>query len=363
MHLSMVRTIFAKDLRDAIRDARVLVAILVPLGIGIFYSFIFDDGDPTTPTATVVYAASDRTALPEALRDAVGDVMRVELRQIGSAAEVEAEVRNEDADVGFVVPAGFDAALDAGERPALTVSLPDDPTIGAQYVAAAFEPAVRTMAGQEFPVEIQQSTAAQVVEDESVFERLGLRTYMILISIIFLVAMIAMLVVPVILAEEAEKKTLDALVLIASYADVIVGKALVGVAYIAVSVAIMLGLTTLSIGNVPMFVAAVLASGVTLIGLGLIMAGFFKNANQLNTWSGVFLIPVLAPAFVVGADPDGVMNAVLLALPTSQAMRLIADATSGESIFGGAWLSFLVIAAWGAAAYAVVSWQLSRRQA
>ena len=363
MHFSMVRTIFTKDLRDAIRDARVLVAILVPLGIGIFYSFIFDDGDPTTPTATVVYAAADQTVLPDALRNAIGDVVRVELRQVGSAAEVEAEVRGEDADVGFVVPAGFDAALGAGERPALTVSLPDDPMIGAQYVAGAFEPAVRSMAGQEFPVDIQQSTAVQAVEDESVFERLGLRTYMILVSILFLTAMIAMLVVPVILAEEAEKKTLDALVLVASYADVIVGKALVGVAYIAVSVGIMLALTTLSIAEIPMFIAAIFVTAVTLIGLGLIMAGFFKNANQLNTWSGVFLIPVIGPAFVVGAEFGGVTDAVLLALPSSQAMRLITDAASGESIFGGSWLSFLVIAAWGAVAYAVVSWQLSRRQA
>ncbi len=363
MHLAMVRTIFLKDLRDAIRDARVLVAILVPLGIGIFYSFVFDDGDPTTPTADVVYAAADETALPDALRDAVGGVVRIDLRQLASAAEVEAEVQDADADVGFVVPAGFDAALTNGERPVLRVSLPGDPTLGGQYVAGAFESAVRVLAGQEFPVEIQLSTAVQPLEDESIFERLGLRTYMILISLLFLIAMIAMLVVPVILAEEAEKKTLDALVLVASYADVIVGKALVGVAYIAVSVAIMLGLTTLSIADVPMFVAAVLVSGVTLIGLGLIMAGFFKNANQLNTWSGVFLIPVLAPAFVVGADPGGVVNAVLLALPSSQAMRLLTDAASGESIFGGAWLSFLVIAAWGAAAYAVVSWQLSRRRA
>lgn len=359
----MIRTIFVKDLRDAIRDARVLVAILVPLGIGVFYSFAFDDGDLTTPTATVIYATGDETTLPDALRDAIGGVVRLDLRQVASSAEIEQAVRDDDADVGFVVPAGFDAAVQNGARPALQVSLPNDPSLGAQYVAGAFEPAVRAMAGQTFPVDIQLSTAVESPEGESAFERLGLRTYMVLVSILFLVAMIAMLVVPVILAEEAEKKTLDALVLVASYADVIAGKALVGVAYIAIAVAIMLGSTTLSIANAPMFAAAILATGVTLIGLGLVMAGFFRSANQLNTWSGVFLTPVIGPAFLVGAPLGDVAEVILLALPTSQAMRLIGDAALGESIFGGAWLSYLVIAAWGLAAYAAVSWQLARRQA
>ena len=45
MSRSLVRifTLFAKDLKDAIRDARVLVALIVPLGIGLFYNYAFDD--------------------------------------------------------------------------------------------------------------------------------------------------------------------------------------------------------------------------------------------------------------------------------------------------------------------------------
>jgi len=346
----MVRTIFAKDLRDAIRDARVLVAILVPLGIGVFYSLIFDDGDPTTPTAAIVYAAVDDTGLPDALRDVIGEVIHIEWRQVETAAEVDRQVTNDEADVGFVVPAGFDAAVLAGQRPPLRIYLPEQPAFGAQFVAGAMEPALGALAGQTVPADIQLATAIEPEADPLIFERLGIRTYMVLASILFLLAMIAMLVVPVVLAEEAEKKTLDALVLIASYADVIVAKALVGVAYSAMALAIMLGLTQLSIANIPTFVTAVLATSVTLIGLGLVMAGFFKSANQLNTWAGVFLIPVISPVFLVGAPLGEVAEGVLLALPSSQAMRLVVDATSGESIFGGAWLSYLGIVLWGIAA-------------
>ena len=37
----------------------------------------------------------------------------------------------------------FDAALSAGQQPGLDVFLPEDPSLGAQYVAGALERAVR----------------------------------------------------------------------------------------------------------------------------------------------------------------------------------------------------------------------------
>ena len=40
MNRSLIRifTLFTKDLKDAVRDARVLFALIVPLGIGVFYN-------------------------------------------------------------------------------------------------------------------------------------------------------------------------------------------------------------------------------------------------------------------------------------------------------------------------------------
>ena len=54
MRLSPILTIFRKDVFDAVRDARVLVAILVPFGIGVFYNVIMDD-EVSQPEATIVW--------------------------------------------------------------------------------------------------------------------------------------------------------------------------------------------------------------------------------------------------------------------------------------------------------------------
>lgn len=360
MHPRLILTIFRKDVLDAIRDSRVLVAVLVPLGIGLFYNVTFDDDD-TQPKATLAYASPEQTRLPETLREVVGDVTDVTLRQAESAASVQRLVEDEDADLGLALPTGFDAAVARGEAPALTVFQPASPSLGGDFLAASLDPALRRLAGQAAPAGVQVAIVAEE-EGTLAIERLGLRRWAVLTSVIFLIAMISMLAVPVILAEEAERKTLDALTMIASYADVTAAKALVGLCYVALAVPLLLGLTRLAPDDVPGFVGMTLALSVTLIGFGLLLGGLFRSANQLNTWSGVLLLPVLAPVFLVGLSVPDLVAAVLLALPTSQATRLAMNALSGEALFPDPALSYLVVLAWGAAAYALLLWRLSRRE-
>lgn len=368
MHARMIRTIFSKDLIDAIRDARVLVAIIVPIGIGLFYNATIGDTDPSTPSYRLAIASEGPTALPDAIRQVVGSGVELDIRQASGAAEVERLVAADDADLGLIVPAGFDeavrqAATSGAPPPQLGVREPDAPTGGTVFLVQATEPALRQLAGQQLPVAFETTTAAAEPEDQIIFERVGFREYLVLGSVVFVIVMVSMLAVPVILAEETEKKTLDALVMIASYWDVILGKALVGLVYAAVSVAVLLGLTRLGPADYATFGAALLLLTITLIGFGLFVGGLFRNANQINTWSGVLLIPVLAPVFLVGVPGPRWLDVLLQIWPTSQGTRLAINGLTGERIFDRAWLSYTVIVAWGAVAYGLLHWQLQRRQA
>ncbi|MEA2584936.1 MAG: type transport system permease protein [Thermomicrobiales bacterium] len=362
MHWRNVRTIFRKDLRDAIRDARVLVAVLVPFGIGVFYNVTFDD-EVATPTATVVFAAADQTELPRAILDVIQDTIDLEFRPVGTAAEVERIVGEDEADLGLVIPAGFDAAVARGERPTLTIVRPPGTNFGGDYVVAAIEPALRILAGQPPPATIDVAAVPETNEGRTVIDELGVRTWAVFAAIVMMIAMISMLAVPVILAEETEKRTIDALVLIASYGDVILAKALVGAVYVAVMVPLLLGITRLTPDDGLLFAVTVASLSATLIGFGLLLAGFFKNANQLNTWSGVILLPVIGPAFSVGLPVPDLVDRLASLFPTGSATKLLLDSASHESLFSNTATSFLVIAVWGVVAYALLYWQLSRRQA
>lgn len=362
MRLTRIKTIIWKDLRDAIRDTRVLIALVLPLGIGIFYNFSFDDDDAVTK-AKVAYYAVEQSSLPGNLSTVVGETVDLQFFQAGSKKEVEEELRDKNADLGIIIPAGFDSAIARGEHPKLEILQPSTTTIGGDYITAAIEPALRLLAGQSPPAELVISVAADPSESETAIDKVGLRRWAVLASITMMIGMIAMLAIPVVLAEETEKKTLDALVLVSTHFEVVAAKALLGVIYVAVMVPLLLAVTQFRPEKLPLFVVTLFLLSLALLGLGLLMAGFFKNANQLNTWSGIFLLPVIAPAFIIGLPAPDAVRIGAEAFPTGAATKLLMNSVSDERVFSNNGIAFAIIVLWGIAAYLLLLWQLSRREA
>jgi len=362
MRFNLMLPIFRKDLRDAIRDARVLVAVIVPLGLGILYGQIFSDEAPTLEV-DIAYTAAGQTQLLDTLQTAAGPAVKLNFSAYDDEAAVREHVADEDADLGLVIPAGFDEAVAEGSSPPLTV-IRAQTSSDADLITAILDGALRTMAGQQPPATIQQ----EIIDEppsaaQAIVEELGLRRYFVVAVAVMLVAMIGMLAVPVILAEEAEKKTLDALVMAVSYSDVIVAKALVGLVYVVISVGLLLGLTGVAPEQPALFIGALLTLSLALIGFGLLLGGVFKNANQLNTWSGFILLPVIAPAFIAGLPMPDVVEVLLKLLPTSQAVQLMINGLSGRAYYSDTWLGFVVILAWTALAYLLLLRTLQRREA
>ena len=363
MHPGMILTIFKKDVRDAIRDSRVIAALLIPIGIGIFYGYTFDDDEFTPPPVEVAYFAEGSSELPALLEEATSGAVALELAEMADAAAVRERIDSEEAGIGLVIPAGFDERVAAGESPPLEITVREEPGSSVNYVVAALEQSLRRMAGRAPPATIQMDVISSEEDDVSIFEDLGPRQYFVLAAIIMLIGMNSMLVVPLILAEEAEKKTLDALVMVASYVDVVIAKALVGLFYVGLSTMLLLVLTGLSISEPLLFAAVVALFATSLIGIGLLIGSMFTNANQVNTWAGFFLLPVIAPAFMVGFPFPDAVDTVLSVLSTSQAMRVMINAASGQTLFPDMWLSFAVLLVWTVVTFGLLWLRLSRREA
>lgn len=352
-------TIFYKDAKSAILDGRVLVAILVPIALALFYNFSFDE-ERQTPDATIAHTGTT-SALPQTLEGVTGDAANLTF-ETASPEQVRQMVAEEEADIGLIAPEGFDAAVQNGQSPQLTVLQPESPGFGGEVVAGSVEPALRALAGQNVPASVATESVA-AGGSGNVLAQVEISGYFVLVAVVLLVGMICMLALPVILAEESEKKTLDALVMVASYGEVVVAKALVGLLYVVLSVALTLAITGVTPENLLLFGGAVLLLTITLTGFGLLMGSLFNNANQINTWSGFLLIPVLAPAFMVGFPMPEAVERALDFIPTSQATRLAVNGLSGEEIFSNPAFSLAVVVVWGVAAYLILLWALRRRQA
>jgi ABC-2 type transport system permease protein len=363
IHARIVLTVFLKDLIDAIRDARVLVAIIVPIGLGLFYNVTLSNNDPGRPDITVAYYAAEPSALPEALHGVIGPHGTLTIREQTDETEVRRVVANGGADVGLIVPAGFDRAIRGGERPSVKLIEPGGMGYDGQIFAQSLNPALRVLAGQEQPAVVETESPGSAFQDTlDVFNQVGFRQYSVLATMLFVIVMVSMLALPVILAEESEKRTLDALLLIASRSDVVIGKALVGLVYSSVGVGLLMGVTRLVPAAPAAFTAVLLLLTFTLIGFGLLLGTVFRSATQINNWSGFLLLPVFAPVFAVGFPVPDVVDLGLRLFPTSQSMRMALNALVGETLFEDQLLGIVVVFAWGVAAYALVFWQLRRQQ-
>ena len=362
MKVVRIRAIYLKDLRDALRDSRLIIAVLMPLLIGLLYSFMFKDD--TKPTAKLGVVASTSTQLPAALQATTQAAMQLKVQSFADQAALTRQVRDKKVDVALIVPSGFDRALKGGASPKLTVILPASPSFGGDYVAAMLDRVTQSLAGQAPAATIARvMLPATVGSSESAFAALGARKVFVLVAVILMLAMIAVYALPAVLTEEREKGTMEALTLIASGAEVIVAKSLFGLTYCVISVPLMLAITRVVPENVALFVVAIVLTSVTLVGLGLLLGGLMRTQTQLNTWSSVALLPLLVPAIVAGLPVPGWAEAIVSVLPTAQTMRLGVNALAGRQLFGAEWLSFVIILGWAVAAYGLVWWRLSRQEA
>jgi ABC-type multidrug transport system permease subunit len=358
-----IRAITRKDMKDALRDSRVLVALLTPILIGLLYSLIIPDGNPK-PSGKVGYTAAGATQLPQAIQKVASGVGKVTFKIYPTTDDLRVAVRDKKVDIGIVVPAGFDAAVKAGHSPTLLVLLPQSPTFAGDYMAAALDRSVQTLSGSGPPAVItSESVAPKSLTSQGVIERLGVRKYLILGMVVFLLAMIATIALPIVLTEEVEKKTLDALLIIASPSEVAAAKALYGVVYGVLTVPLLMAITRVMPRDWPLFMADIALSSVTLVGLGLVLGAMLSNPNQTNTWGTLMLTPLVIPAFIGAATLPGWATALLQILPTTHTVRIASNALTDQPLYPNLWLSWLVLAAWGVAAYAVVVWRLRTREA
>jgi ABC-2 type transport system permease protein len=362
VNATRVNAIYRKDLRDARRDSRLIVALLMPLLIGVLYSFMFKDD--TKPAAKLGVVASAPTQLPAALQAATKAAVLLKVQSFADQAALTQQVRDKNVDVGLIIPGGFDRSLKSGASPKLTVILPASPSFGGDYVAAMLDRVTQSLAGQVPAATIARVTLpATAGTSDSAFTALGARKIFVLVAVILMLAMIAVYALPAVLTEETEKRTMEALTLIASDAEVIAAKSLFGLTYCVISVPIMLAITRVIPENAALFAVDIVLTSITLVGLGLLLGGLMKTQTQLNTWSTVALIPMIVPAIVVGLPVPGWVEAIVSVLPTAQTMRLGVNALAGRQLFGAEWLSVAIILGWAVVGYGLVWWRLSRQEA
>ena len=153
---SRIRTIYRKDMRDALRDSRVLTALLLPLALGLLYSFMFSDENIKTQKAKVGVVSDGPTQLTNVISQQTGRGLRLTFVRMPSAAALRAAGAAEEGRCRTRDPARLRRRRRAGASPLLTVVLPSSPSFDSDYVDAVLDRSVQSLAGRAPPARIVQ---------------------------------------------------------------------------------------------------------------------------------------------------------------------------------------------------------------
>jgi ABC-2 type transport system permease protein len=188
----------------------------------------------------------------------------------------------------------------------------------------------------------------------------GLDQIMLPLLLILTFGMIGAFVVPLLIVEEKEKRTLDFLLSSpASLNEIIAGKALTGVVYTLLIAGLLLGINRQHIQNWPLTLLTIVLGLLFVVGVGLVIGSLLNNTMQVNTWASLILIVLLAPSFPsigITAWFDKAMRVI----PTyylSEALKL----SMGGAVSSQFWMYLAVLLGCTFVVFFAAAWALHRR--
>jgi ABC-2 type transport system permease protein len=319
----IILTIAAKDLRESIRNRVALLIILASLLMILLNSALPLLLRGRVQSSIIVYDAG-RSQLARTLMK-TGDLP---LRLARTPQEIQAELGGlPQTSLGLVLPVDFDRRMADGEIVELDSFLVHwaDRQQAAQ-LAGQFNAALARLS----PGAVQVDSQATIVYPS--MEGFG-QAFMIAQILTFILLIIGLSLVPVLLVEEKETHTMDALMVSPAHSgQIIAGKALVGFFYGFLAAAVVVLLNSYLFVNWGVLLLAVLAGMSFAVALGLLVGALSNNPTTVGLWSGMALLLLIATgllSLLSNASWPAWLRELLYWLPSGALIRLIRSAMIG----------------------------------
>ena len=351
----VIWAITAKDLVGALKNKNAISVIITSFAmVFVYWGFpiltsrgenpnllIYDEGDSTL---TAYLENSQAFEVWTGFRSA--EHMRVALAN-GDVAEL-----------GLVIPAGFDRALQSGDIPVLQGYSMHwvDPEDAVELQRTAEEEITQLLR-----VQVPVQTAGNQVYPAPDSGGIGVDAGF---SVIFVVTMVGLTLIPHLMLEEKTSHTLEALLVSpASEGQVAAAKALTGLFYCAVGAAVALAVFNRVVVHWWLAAIAVICGSLFTIALGLWLGSVIENRGQMTMLAWVLIIPLFFPVFL--SLMDNLIPATLIQVfrlvPTTVLMNLLRTSFAGSFGWSTPLLQLAWVLAWAFAALSLVIWQLRRR--
>lgn len=350
----VVLAVAGKDITDAIKN-RITISIILGVTMIVLISRVLPLVMKLRPEKRAyVYDASGSTFVEEFSR---GESYR--LLEMPSEEVMHREVGVTVAGtIGLAMPADLEEILEG-----------DEPLEIEAYYAHALKRSEKDELMALFTSGLSEALNREVIinaEGNELFPApdAGGHPFMVSISLAISILTIGMSLVPLLMIEEKERHTIDALLVSpASYGQIVLGKALAGMFYctVAALVVYVLNINLLATGWVA--VIAVLAGALFTVSVGLLLGVLFEQQANMNMVMGLLLMVLMVPmllSIVPAANIPTPLEAALPYVPSVAMGRLFSMSFSNVIDASALLFNMSVLFGFATVLLLVVTWRVQR---
>lgn len=366
MHIRSILAIARKDAMDILLNKATLGLLLTPIVLAILFFGVSKLVSSHT-TEALIYDPG-RSTIEQVVKSAypnIGITYAHAPEDVSAAFGPNGTHKDATYALGLIVPDKFEASIHAGGHPKLGVYVDGGQisNVERNLLISAFSDYARNIANPQLPISFNVATINPPAPSNTFTDFSKLYAVAMVLASLF----IGSSLVPGLLAEEKEKKTLRMLMVSpASFGDVVAAKLIVGLVYQLLLTLVALTIQGGFIGQVPLVVLFAFLGALFSIAVGLLIGCFFSTTTATGTVSGMISFLYILPMFFVGVFtqiiPNNPFFQLIKVLPTYYIASGVADAVSNQSTINGVALNVSITLGVVLLLFIIAVWTL-RRQA
>jgi len=352
--IHLIWTIAYKDILESLRN-KLIISLILGMGFMLLMPKLLGLMLVPPETPVLVYDTGESRLTAELENSDQYQVQRVrsitEVKQVIGGAGFGLGV-----EFGLAMPEDFDQVLEAGGPLELDGYVAWANRMKAPQFKTDFEELFEAMVGQTVRIKIEGNIVYPPSDS-------GLWLLMVTITPVIVVLLMGIQLVPTLLFEEKQNKTMEALLVSpASISQVVAGKALAGLFYVMVAASVVFAINWAGVVHWEVVVLFVLGIGIFSVGVGLVLGSFFERQQDVVGLTMLLIVVFIGALFanMLGMDIPVVIQTILPWVP-SVALSEIIRFVFLETI---PWQEALVklgsVLAISAPLYAVVVWKIRR---
>ena len=352
--LYIIWTISAKDILDSIKNRMVIsqiiavsVILLSVKGLGLVIQ---------PPYTQIIVYDPGSTNLAQVLSDSPD----FGVQRAPSLKELQQTISNMGfglgADLGIEIPLDFDQQFESKDRPEIMGYVSWANRAKAARLKAEMETALLELSGKPVIVNVDGNIISPPKE-------IGLLVGMITMFAVTIILLMGVMLVPNLMLEEKQTRTMDALLVSpASISQVVIGKALAGFFYILVTVAIVYLIYWTGVVHWGLSALFVIGAGLFSVAVGLMLGLIFKNQQEMTGWLNLTIVIISGSIFVVllGLDMPAYLETLIKWLPPVALAKIFWASFSTQVQLSQVWFNFGIVLVISGLIYGYIIWRVKQ---